>query len=149
MSFTCELCNYETDNKSNFTKHISSKKHCTKTNKTKLEKINKPVGSSSTQHQKELKVLEDKVDKYKNKIKIMEKEFEHIQKLHNKDITYLQEMNNKSEKEITFLHSYLDKFWDILEISVSTNKDLMEYYENLLNLSADNIYNNNSEDDDT
>jgi len=173
MNYKCNSCNYETDRKFCFERHLSSDKHrekvngyVIKINRTAPEqhtniddtivhdykccfcnqdystpgslarhkKTCKEKKALETKHNEELLALENKhkeeICKYKDKIKSLKKELEHMHDLHNKDITCFQKINDKSEKEIARLQHNLNNAGNILKTSVSTNNYIVKRYKN-------------------
>ena len=159
MNYKCETCNYSTDRKFCYERHLLSEKHQEKVkekvHETSLEQNRNNAHSykccfcdqdyatagSLARHKKscsEKKSLENKhheeilalKKKYKEKIKILKKDFEHMHDLHNKDISHFKETNDHLKDEISQLQLNLNNAGHILKASVSTNKYIMRRYKN-------------------
>ncbi len=70
--YNCKVCNYITDDKSNFTRHQNNKKHIEKSSQTnEVDKLKLQIKEMEIEYKHKLELMESE---YKHKLEIMEKE---------------------------------------------------------------------------
>lgn len=123
MSYSCTICNYETDNKSNLTKHMKTKKHTEDEIKIyKCDVCNIPFrhNSSLSRHKKTHNLITNKPDVKDIKVvctsesdaqqlKELKKQYEDLKEKRIKD---LEESKSALEKNNTDLQRIINKLCD-------------------------------------
>lgn len=119
--FTCNLCNYLTDRKDNFDRHITSKKHKKKFEQTRLQEQTK-LQEDDKQREEELQQLEKQQKQIQDRILCLQQggsinENQHI------------EQDNTQEEEIDVLNETRNQTVHFCEKCAATYKTL-KYFEN-------------------
>jgi len=141
MNYVCDVCTYETNDKCNFNKHVTTKRH------KKLVDVN---NTSLTDNSQNIKTIElnctceycnkkySNINNLKKHIKtcskkrIIEKqhqiELQHLKELHNKDILHLTEMIKQKDEIINVLNAKINT--ECLVLKRRQNDE--DFVENLL-----------------
>jgi len=162
MKFSCETCNYSTDVKFCYQKHLSSKRHQLKVQKdtistiqhtsdipsTNLQqsniKMNKCMycneifsnSSSLTRHKKICPEKDNNETKYKHEIELLNAKVQELNKLYEKE----KQTSQTLEKDNKYLKTLVNGAGNIIKTSVSTLNYITTNYANAPVLKALNDY---------